>query len=238
MITNKLNSFKPYTKGNKKNILEIGDLHEPFSLDDYIEFCRETQEKYKCGLVIFIGDLLDQHAMNYHEHNPDGLSPGEETFLAINRMNAWYKTFPNSKVCPGNHDLIAYRKMHTYGISNIFAKEYKDVINAPKSWLFKTNHIINNVFYTHGTGVSGVSGCFKIMQQNRMSSVIGHLHSESNIRFSASYKDLLFAKTVGCGINYKLYPFDYGKNFVAKPIINVGVTLENGTLPLLIPMNL
>lgn len=238
MIRSELKSYKPYKNGFRDRVLEIGDLHEPFSLDEYLSFCREIQEKYRCSKVIFMGDLMDQHGVNYHEHNPDGMSHGKETLVAVSRLKAWYKTFPNSKVCLGNHDLLAYRKMHTHGISKIYAVEFRKVIQAPRSWNIGLDHIINNVFHTHGTGVSGVGGAFKIMQQNRMSTVIGHLHSESNIRFSASYKDLLFAKTVGCGINYKLYAFDYGKNFVSKPIINVGVTLENGTVPLLIPMNL
>lgn len=238
MIQRKIKSFKPYTKGTPKNVLEVGDQHEPFSLNDYIEFVYETQIKYKCGKVIFMGDLTDQHAMNYHEHNPNGYSPKHEMLLAKQRLSSWYKTFPIAKVCYGNHDLIVARKAITNGIPDLFMRNFPDVISAPKTWEFAMTHIINGVFHSHGTGVSGVGGCFKIMQQNRMSSIIAHLHSESNIRFSASFKDLLFAKTVGCGLNYKLYPFDYGKNFVAKPVINVGVTLENGRIPLLIPMKL
>lgn len=232
----KLKAFKPYTKGKPENVLEIGDLHEPFSLDEYLEFCRETQEKYKCGKVHFVADLIDGHAMSYHEHNPDGKSTGDETIIAMGRLESWYKTFPVATSNFGNHDLLAYRKLKTAGVSKLFAKNFQDVINAPKTWKFANHHVINNVFYTHGTGVSGELGAMKIAQQNRQSSCIGHLHSVSNIRFSASYKDLIFAKTVGCGVDNKLYAFEYGKDFVAKPIINCGVTLDNGKVPLLIPM--
>ena len=234
----KIKGLKPYLSGDPANVLEIGDLHEPFSLDEYLDFCRETQEKYDCGKVHFVGDLIDGHAMSYHEHDPDGLSTGNETCLALKRLQAYFETFPTATVNHGNHDLLAYRKMKTAGISKMFAKEFKDVIGAPKTWKFSNHVVINGVFHSHGTGVSGEGGALKIALQNRQSAVIGHLHSVSNIRFSASYKDLIFAKTVGCGIDYKLYAFDYGKDFVAKPIINCGVTLEYGRVPLLEPMNL
>ncbi|MEX0595739.1 MAG: hypothetical protein WD512_04495 [Candidatus Paceibacterota bacterium] len=238
MKLTKLKSFKPYTKGSLDNVLEIGDQHEPFSLDGYLEFCREQQEKYKCARVHFVADHIDGHGMSYHEHDPDGMSTGDETCLALERLKAWFNTFPVATSNFGNHCILAYRKMKTAGISKIFAKDFKTVIGAPKTWNFANHHVINNVFYTHGTGVSGEGGAMKIAQQNRMSSCIGHLHSVSNIRFSASYKDLIWAKTVGCGIDNKAYAFEYGKDFVAKPIINCGVTLERGRVPLLIPMNL
>ena len=52
----KYNDFRPRLKGDKKiaydhltkderRILVIGDLHAPFELDGYLEFCQETYAK-------------------------------------------------------------------------------------------------------------------------------------------------------------------------------------------------
>jgi len=64
--------FRPRLKGNKKiaydyinkqerRILVIGDIHAPFTLCGYLEFCKETYAKYNCNQVIFIGDIIDNH---------------------------------------------------------------------------------------------------------------------------------------------------------------------------------
>ena len=63
-------SFRPRLRGNTKKaylnltkeesrILVIGDLHEPFCLDGYLQFCKDTYSKYNCNKVIFIGDVID-----------------------------------------------------------------------------------------------------------------------------------------------------------------------------------
>ena len=65
-----MKDFRPRLKGNKKKafenltkkenrILVIGDLHEPFGIDGYLKFCKETYQKHNCNKVIFIGDLND-----------------------------------------------------------------------------------------------------------------------------------------------------------------------------------
>ena len=66
----------------EKRILVIGDIYAPFELDGYFEFCQETYAKYNCNQVIYIGDILDNHAFSYHEPDPSGLSAGNELILA------------------------------------------------------------------------------------------------------------------------------------------------------------
>ena len=72
-----------------RNILVIGDLHEPFCLDSYLDFCIEQYNKFSCNQVIFIGDVIDSHGFSYHEPDPDGLSAGDELKYAIKRIARW-----------------------------------------------------------------------------------------------------------------------------------------------------
>ena len=53
------------------NILVIGDLHEPFCLDEYLYFCIEKYREFNCNEVVFIGDIIDNHYSSYHETNAD-----------------------------------------------------------------------------------------------------------------------------------------------------------------------
>ena len=55
---NKLKAFNNITK-DETRVLVIGDLHEPFCLDEYLAHCQEVYAKYNCNKVIFIGDVID-----------------------------------------------------------------------------------------------------------------------------------------------------------------------------------
>ena len=57
--------FRPRLKGNKRiaydnlttnerRILVVGDIHAPFELEGYLEFCQETYAKHLCNQVVFI----------------------------------------------------------------------------------------------------------------------------------------------------------------------------------------
>lgn len=224
-------------KKSDKNILIIGDLHCPFEQKGYLEHCQQVYKDFDCDEVVFIGDLIDNHAISYHEHDPNGKSPYDEYELAVKKLKKWYEAFPVAKVCIGNHDALAMRKIYTAGLPLNWLKSLEQILEAPADYKFDMHHEIDGVLYTHGTGVSGDAGAMKIATQNRQSAVIGHLHSISNIKYSASYRDLIFAMTVGCGIDYKQYAFNYGKDIPAKPIVSCGVVLK-GAIPILIPQAL
>jgi hypothetical protein len=224
------NQFVPYLNGNKDNILIIGDLHAPFNLDSYLKFCRFQQEKFKCGRVIFIGDLIDNHYSSYHESDPDGLSAGDELDLAISEIQKYYKTFPDADVIIGNHDRLVYRKAFSSGVSKRWIKEYKDVLGTP-NWNFVENIELFNVNINHGEGGTARTKIKKDLQ----SQIQGHLHSDLYIEYIVGKNFRIFGMQVGCGINSKTYAMEYGKNF-KKPAIGCGVLLNKGTLPIIIPM--
>lgn len=227
----------PFLGGDPKNVFIVGDLHLPFSKIGYLEFCRAQQEKYNCGSVIFIGDILDNHSVSYHEHDPEGKSIGDEYRLALAQAKQWYKVFPRAKVCIGNHDALPFRKAFTNGLPSTWLKSYQEILESPKDWEWDFTHQIEGVIYIHGTGLSGDQAAVNAARENRQSTVIGHLHTISNIKFMASYKDLIFGMTVGCGIDFESYAFAYGKQQTRKPVISCGIVLQ-GTQPILIPMNL
>ena len=85
--------LKDMRRQEVRNVLIIGDLHEPFCLDAYINFCYNSYVKYNCNQVIFIGDIIDNHYSSYHETNPDGLSGGDELDLAIEKISNGTKHF-------------------------------------------------------------------------------------------------------------------------------------------------
>lgn len=227
--------IKPYLDGNPNNVLVIGDPHEPFTKEGYLEFCRKIQQEYDCGTVVHIGDAVDNHAISYHEKDPEGMSAGDEFNLALERMKRWYHTFPNVKVCIGNHDALPFRKAFSAGLPKTWLKTYQELLQSPPTWEWDFVHQVNGVIYQHGTGLSGEMAAINAARENRQSTVIGHLHTVMNTRFLASYKDLIFGVTVGCGIDHEKYAFAYGKQNTRKPVVACAVILD-GKLPINIPM--
>lgn len=146
--------IKEYRKTNNNgfnNILVIGDLHEPFCLDDYLDFCIEKYKEFSCTEVVFIGDCLDNHFSSYHETSADGMGGSDELELSIKRIARWYKAFPKATVIIGNHDRMVMRKAQTSAIPSKWIKSYKEVLEVP-GWNFVERYVKDGVQYIHGRG--------------------------------------------------------------------------------------
>lgn len=222
----------PFIGGNPENILCIPDLHEPFSIENAIEFVREQQEKWNCGTVIFMGDVIDNHYSSYHENEQEALNPTEELNMAIQRLKRWHYTFPNAHVLIGNHDRIIQRKCKTLGISTRWMKDFNEALEV-LSWEFVESLELFGINFNHGEGGTAKTRMRKELQ----SQVQGHLHSQAYVEWAAGSKYKIFGMQTGCLIDRKKYAFAYGKNG-PKPIIGCGVILNKGTLPFFIPMEL
>ena len=157
-----------------ENVLIIGDLHEPFCLDGYLEFCKEQYVKHNCNRVIFIGDIIDSHYSSYHETDSDAMGGGDELEYAIEKLKGWYKAFPNAEVTLGNHDRIIIRKAQTSNIPTKWIKEFSEVLETP-NWKYVTEVISNNVRYVHGDKSSAAKTAYK---RDMISTVSGHFHTQ------------------------------------------------------------
>ena len=133
------------------NVLVIGDLHEPFSLDSYLEFCVNKYNEFKCTEVVFIGDIIDNHYASYHETSADGMGGADELQYAIERIARWYKHFPKATVIIGNHDRMVMRKAQTSAIPSKWIKSYKEVLEVP-GWHFVERYVKDGVQFCHGEG--------------------------------------------------------------------------------------
>jgi UDP-2,3-diacylglucosamine pyrophosphatase LpxH len=219
-----------------RNVLVVGDLHEPFSLDAYFDFIKEVSNIYSCDEVIFIGDIIDSHYSSYHEQNPDGFSAGEELERAVSRLNKWYKEFPEATVTLGNHDNIVLRKAFSTGLSKRWIKDFNEVLEVPR-WKFVENIELDKVVYTHGTGQSGENPAAIRAINYGKSHVMGHVHTSAGIRFAQQSDKTLFGMQVGCGVDESKYAFQYAKDFPKKQQLACGVVLFDGTIPMLIPFS-
>lgn len=218
-------------------VLVIGDLHAPFTHPRYLRHCIDVGNTYKCDRVVLTGDEADNHAISYHEKNPDGYSPGSELAKAKRVLSAWFAAFPRASVAISNHGSLFYRKGVTAGLPAEVFRSYAEIWGAPKTWRWELRHVIDGVQYIHGTGFSGQLGAITAAKKHRQSTVIGHIHSHGGVLFTASNHDLLFGLNAGCGIDIKSYAFEYGREFAERPTLGCG-TVINGRSAAFHPMRM
>jgi predicted phosphodiesterase len=212
----------------------ISDLHAPFVHPMYFKFIQDTFEAWDIDTVHFIGDILDHHALSFHEHNPNGMSAETEAEAAKEDVQVWYRAFPKAKVNIGNHDQRPDRVAKKWGIPDRYLKGYKELWDTP-GWDWQFEHTIDGVLYEHGTGTSGKDGTINRAIQKRTSLVMGHCHSFAGVKFHANDKDRIFGMNVGCGIDHTAYAMEYGKTFPSRGVLGCGIVID-GQLPVFEPM--
>ena len=221
-----------YRKHKTNNILCIGDLHEPFCLDAYLDFCIEQYATHECDEVVFIGDIIDNHYSSYHENSSDAMGGADELEMAIMRIARWYKAFPQATVVIGNHDRMIMRKAQSSLIPTKWIKSYKEVLEVP-NWTFTERYVKHNVQFIHGEAGTARTKC----RADMMNTVQGHLHTQCYTEHYVGQNYRVYGVQTGCGINHESYAMAYAKAG-KKPAIGCAVIKNNGTLPINILMPL
>ena len=195
-------------------------IHTPFDHNKYLKFLVETFEARGVSEIVCLGDIIDNHALTFHEVSEHAYSAGHELEEARKRLKPYWEAFPDVKVCLGNHDRLPYRKAKTVGIPSKCLKDPQDLWDTPDGWVYDTEHWIDNVRYVHG---DSMGKAFNLACADGYSVVMGHLHTLLSVQYRASKKMRVFGCQVGCGIDATSYAMEYGKPFKHKPILGCAV---------------
>ena len=96
-------------------------------------------------------------------------------------------------------------------------------------------HDLDGVLYEHGTGSSGKDAAFNRAVAQRCSVVMGHIHSFAGVKYHANPFSRIFGLNVGCGLDIRLYAFEYAKMTVHRPVLGCGIVVD-GDVGLFVPM--
>lgn len=216
----------------------IGDTHIPYELPEYLPFCKRIFREQGVNRVIHIGDLIDHHALSFHESEPCLQGARGERILATERLRPWFEAFPGLKLIMGNHDKIPPRQLKRIGLdAQVWMRPLAEVYGFPDGWKTVDKVFSNGVLYHHGETALGANGFRNDAQSRMTSTVTGHAHGNSGVSYTATDHRLVFGCAVGCGVDAKSMAFAYGKNFKHKPIISCAVILDDGKLPVVFPMD-
>ena len=226
-------ALPPFLWWDINNVLVIWDIHEPYSLDDYLYFCRQQQERFNCWSVLVIWDIVDFHSISYHEKIPEELNPAWEIAEARRRLKDWYLTFPTATVTMGNHDSLIRRQLRSAWLLREFVKDPRTIFEAPLWWDFVDEIIVNDVLYTHWNTSDARKKC--ILEDMNM--VSWHAHTKCGIIYHQNRHWKKRGMQVWVGIDYKRQAFEYAKSNGKHPVTACGVVLDMWTLPIIIPFN-
>lgn len=218
-----------------KAVLVISDTHFPYNHPDVIAFLSCLKAKYKFDRIVHIGDEIDWHAISFHDHDPDLMSPGDELKTAVARMQPLYRLFPKVDILESNHGSLVYRKARAFGIPRHVLKSYRSILEAPKGWSWHMELTIElsngaKCYFHHGKSAQGL----KLSQAMGMSVVQGHYHEKYSIEYWGNPLGLYWSMQVGCLVDKDTLAFEYCKNNMKRPLIGCGGIIDG--LPRLFPM--
>ena len=223
---------------NAKNkaVLLIGDSHIPYEHKDYLRFCKAVAKKYSCSIYVHVGDEVDNHAISFHDTDPELLAPSNELEKSITRLGAWEEAFAGAYVLTSNHGALVIRRFKHHGIPLHYLKSFQEVYRTP-TWTWVEDIIIQTKsgdFY----GCHGKSSVYgKLAKEMGCSAFQGHYHGKHEVTRHASALCDRFNVFVGCGIDRKSLAFAYGKNHIPKPLLGCAIIDKEG-IPRIIKMTL
>lgn len=225
---------EPILKNNER-VLFISDMHIPYQHPDTFKFLQALKEKYEPTRVVCVGDEVDKHAMSFHDSDPDLSSAGDELEASIKELKKLYKIFPVMDLVDSNHGSMVYRKGKHHGIPRKYLRDYGEVLEAPKGWVWHMDLTLilpdgNECYVHHGLS----KDVAKVVTQRGVCVVQGHYHTEFRVCYSGNPNSLLWGMNVGCSIDKESLAFAYDRTNLGRPVLGHGITI-NG-LPHLLPM--
>jgi len=218
-----------------KSALVIPDQHFPYHHRDAFKFLAAIKKKYKPDIIVNIGDELDYHAISFHDSDPELFSPGQELKEGKACIKKLASLFPKMYLLESNHGSLVYRKQTFHGLPRSVFRNYREILEAPKTWSWHFDLILNfnngsKVYFHHGKS----KAVMKTSQSMGMNAVQGHFHEDFSINYWSSPGGLFWQMQVGCLIEKKSMAFAYNRNNLKRPIVGAGLII-NGH-PLLVPM--
>lgn len=222
--------------------LVISDLQIPFEAEYALPFCKAVQKEFNIPAdnILNVGDEADQFHGGRWPKSPDiPLSARAELQLTRERLKPWYAAFPKMRLAVSNHGLRWLRKAAEAQIPSELMRAYREVLGAPKFWIWRDEWIIKGnrapFKMIHGMGYGGMYAYRTAAMDQGMNIVFGHLHANAGVAHVVTASKRCWGMNVGCLVDVDAFAFEYGKYNRFKPWLGVGVVVDGGLTPMLIP---
>lgn len=223
---------------DNSRILHFCDTHAPYQHKDAISFLAEVQSIFKPTRVVHGGDEVDNHALSFHDSDPNLDAAGAELYKAREVMAALHDLFPNLEVLHSNHGSLVYRRALKAGIPVEYLKTYREILfphGAGQGWNW---HESLRLELPNGEDILFLHQCpgdvTSAAAHERCNLVLAHEHSKFEVTYRASKAALYFGMYGGSLIDFNALAFAYGKTLPKRPIIGCSLIIDSQ--PVQIPM--
>lgn len=229
--------------GRADRYLLISDLQIPFEHPDALPFCLQVQREFHIPTdnVICVGDETDGYFGSLYAHDPDAShTPNSEIAAAKERLKRWYRAFPRVRVCNSNHGDRWIKKASNAQIPSQLLRAYREIIEAPEGWQWADRWRVNtrhpfDVEHGHH-GAQGIHAHRqKALDNGGVSIAHGHLHASAGIAHVRTAGAKVWGMNCGSLIDVDAFAFHYGRRDRFRPWLGVGVVLNDGATPLVVP---
>ena len=212
-------------------VLVIGDTHCPAMLPFYPDFLASIYEAWDCDRVVHIGDLVDFHGISFHTKEFGIPSIEHEIEQARQQVKVLCDYFPEVEYLTGNHSALPARQAAEAGLPPSMLLSLSEILDLPDTWNIHPRYadlMIDDVLYRHGDkGRGNQSNAAFLNAQNEFMSVVqGHLHSQGGVLYGANHATRYFGMQVGCGVDPRSPYLNYSKTYSKRPMLGCGVVLE------------
>ncbi len=212
-------------------VLVIGDCHAPAMHPEYPAFLDETYDAWDCDRVVHIGDIVDFHAISFHQNEFGLESIEKEIEEAREQVATLTALFPHADYLIGNHSALPSRQAKEAGLPPSMLKSLAEIIGLPNTWTVHARHtdlVIDDVIYRHGDkGRSNqLNAAFLNASLEFMSVVQGHFHAQAGVVYGANTKERYFGLQVGCGTDPNSPYMNYSKQYSKRPLLGCGIVID------------
>ena len=199
-----------------------------------LKFLGAIKSEYSPDRVIHIGDETDNHAMSFHDSDPNLFSAGEEHEKAREVIWKIEDLYSKVDVIESNHGSLWYRKAKAYGIPREAIRSYEEILMTQKwKWHFELTLRLPNgspCYFHHGRSAN----VLLTSQHMGMPAVQGHYHEKFNIQYWGTSERLNWGMNVGCLVDDDSLAFTYNNSNLKRPVIGCGMIIDSQ--PKLMPM--
>jgi len=207
-------------------ILVIGDTHLYWDRPGYLSFCADLRDEYDVDTVVHIGDVVDQHAISFHNKEPGCPGPMDEYYRTLEAVQRWVKEFPKVTVTLGNHDKRVVRKAKSVDIpEEIYLKPYKEVWQTPE-WDWVEDIILDDIYFYHGDGQGGKYPAYNAVGKMLMSVCMGHNHSAAGVKPLVNPMKRIWAIDTGAGCNDVALNMVYSSKNKRRSVMSAVVIID------------
>jgi metallophosphoesterase superfamily enzyme len=191
-------------------------------------------EQWDCDKVIFIGDVVDLHAISFHDKEPGCPGPKEEYERTKEAIKLWHDTFPKAIVTVGNHDKRVIRRAKSVDIPDLFLKSYNQIWGT-YGWRWVDDYYTkDDVYFYHGDGQGGEYPSANAVRKMLMSVVMGHNHTASGVKYYVNPNRRVFACDTGAGCDDRAMAFAYADKQKRRSVMSAAVIIDG--VPYVEPM--